>query len=62
MKRRTDSSGVWAMPILLGVLSAVGLVAALLSSGLGDWISWVALAVPVIVSFWWSLKPNRNAG
>ncbi len=40
---------VWPAPIALGVLSAVGLTAALLSDGLGDVLAWAALAVPVVV-------------
>ncbi len=41
---------VWLVPIALGLLSGVGLVAALLSDGPGDVLSWLALAVPVAVS------------
>lgn len=58
MKSKPGIMHVWLVPVLLGLLSAVGLLAALLSSGPGDWISWCALAVPVAVSFWWSVKSS----
>ena len=41
---------VWGAPIALGVLSAVGLVSALLADGLGDVVSWIALATPIGVA------------
>ena len=40
------------MPLLLGVLSAVGLIAALLADGAADTMSWLALCAPVAVSLW----------
>ncbi|MDQ3773507.1 MAG: hypothetical protein M3461_03585 [Pseudomonadota bacterium] len=40
------------MPILLGTASALGLIAALVSDGLGDVVSWIALAAPVVVCAW----------
>ncbi|MDH3065433.1 hypothetical protein QEP16_19035 [Achromobacter insolitus] len=45
---------VWGAPILLGVLSAFGLLAALLGTGGWHWASWTALAIllVVIVRYW----------
>ena len=37
------------MPIAIGVMSAVGLISALLGDGLWDTLSWIALAIPVAV-------------
>ena len=49
----------WGAPLALGVLSLVGLVAALVADGWGDALSWIALAVPVAVSVWgWSRPPG----
>lgn len=45
-------SHTWAMPVLLGVLSLVGLLTALFSDSWGDWLSWVALGVPAIICLW----------
>ena len=45
---------LWAWPLLLGVLTAVGLVAALFSDGgFGDLLAGVCLAVPVVVGAWY---------
>lgn len=51
---------IWTAPILLGVLSAVGLIAALLSDGAGDVLGWLTLGVPVAVVLWY-LSPRNQA-
>lgn len=38
------------MPVLLGVVSALGLAAALLFDTWGNWLSWAALAAVAAVS------------
>ncbi|MBP7335146.1 hypothetical protein [Niveispirillum sp.] len=43
---------VFAAPILIAVLSIVGLVAALTGDGWRDALSWAALAVPVLAVAW----------
>lgn len=43
---------IWRAPLWLAALSALGLVAALLSDGPGDVLAWLALAVPVLVVAW----------
>ena len=51
---------IWTAPIYLGVISTVGLIAALLSDdGLGDYLAWLALGLPVAVVGWWA--PPRRA-
>ena len=46
---------IWGAPIVLGVLSVFGLLAALLGTGVWHWASWVTLAalLVVIVKYWW---------
>jgi hypothetical protein len=44
---------VWFWPIVVGVLSAIGLLSGLLYDGLGDAVSWLALLVPVALSVWY---------
>lgn len=43
---------VWTAPIALGVVTAAGLIAALLSDASGDALAWLALAAPIVVICW----------
>jgi hypothetical protein len=53
-----ESKKMWGAPIALGVLTATGLLSALVSDGgFGDWWSWVGLGVPVAVMAWYWWKP-----
>jgi hypothetical protein len=47
---------LWGMPILLGILTTIGLVAALLGDGLLDYVSAVALAIPTGLGAWHGLR------
>jgi hypothetical protein len=47
---------VWGMPVLLAVLTIVGLVAALLGDGIWDLVSAVSLGAPVLVGAWYGLR------
>jgi hypothetical protein len=49
---------VWFAPLVLGVSSAVGLVAALVSDDLGDWLAWAAVGLPAAVALLFSLRPE----
>jgi hypothetical protein len=48
----TMNKSVWAMPILLAVLTLFGLLAALLGLGIWHWLSWITLCVPLGVVAW----------
>jgi hypothetical protein len=41
---------VWGWPIVVALLSTVGLVTALVGDGVWDVFSWAALALPVVIS------------
>jgi len=47
---------VWTMPVLIGLSTSVGLVAALFSDGIGDVASWLALGLPGVIAIGCSLK------
>lgn len=49
---------VWTAPIVLGVVTAVGLISALLSDTSGDVLAWLALAAPIVVICWY--VPRRK--
>ncbi|NNG21741.1 hypothetical protein [Telluria aromaticivorans] len=52
---RTPSQ-IWGVPVLLAVLTTIGLVSALLGDGVWDLVSAVALGAPVAVGVWYSLR------
>jgi hypothetical protein len=41
---------VWRWPLWIGIASLVGLVSALLGDGIWDLLSWVTLALPVLIA------------
>ena len=43
---------VWTAPIALGVLTAVGLISALISDSVGDVLAWLTVGAPVAVVLW----------
>ncbi|MGC1173740.1 hypothetical protein [Polaromonas sp.] len=47
---------LWGWPVALGVLSATGLLSALVSEGWGDVWSWLALGGPVLVMAWFAWR------
>jgi hypothetical protein len=48
---------LWGMPVLLGVLTAAGLVAGLLGDGWWDAVAVAGLGMPVAVGLWHIFKP-----
>lgn len=62
MSATGERNQVWRMPLVLGLLSAIGLASALFSDGIGDWVSWLALGAPVAASVWYGLRrgPGRS--
>lgn len=61
MTHRSGGPGhsTFAIPIVLAVLSLVGLVAGLIGDSLFDLVSWIALASPV-VAIGWALVLRRT--
>lgn len=60
MKHRTLWQ-IWRFPFWVGLLSLAGLLTALFSDGWGDWSSWLALAVPVVVCLYFSLSDSSSS-
>jgi len=56
MKTSLTGIQIWAMPVLLGLVSACGLIAALLFDSSGDAVSWFALAAPVVTALWYGVR------
>lgn len=57
MTRQLPARRIWAMPILLGVSSAIGLSAALLGDGIWDVLSWISLGVPALLCLRYLIRP-----
>lgn len=51
---------IWGMPILLGLLSGVGLISALLEDGMWDMVSWLALGIPTALMCWYWFRPAQH--
>jgi len=51
---------LWGMPILLGLLTTIGLLSALLGDGPWDIVSAVALGIPVLIGLRYSLRGWRS--
>ena len=47
---------LWGMPILLGLLTTIGLISALLGDGIWDILSAFALGIPVVAGLWYCLR------
>lgn len=47
---------VFGPPVLLAVISAIGLLSALLGNDIWDVLSWIALGTPVAVVAWYGCK------
>jgi hypothetical protein len=44
---------IFALPVVIGILSTVGLLAALIGDGWWDGLSWATLSVPVLLCFFY---------
>ena len=51
---------LWGMPILLGLLTIIGLLSALLGDGIWDIVSAFALGLPVLIGLRYSLRGWRR--
>jgi len=47
MRSTLNKRQIWGIPLLLGLTTAVGLIAALMGDGVLDVVSWIALAIPI---------------
>ena len=52
MRKKHGLAAIFAIPLLVALVSIAGLVVALTGDGLRDAASWFALAIPVFVVGW----------
>ncbi len=58
--RRQTLWRIFVIPLVLGVLSTVGLVSALVGDGVWDGVSWLTLGIPILLCAYFLLKPRRG--
>ena len=54
--RRQTNVQIFAVPLVFGVLSVVGLISALVGDGLWDGVSWLTLTIPILLCGYFLLK------
>ncbi|NYT38109.1 hypothetical protein ERD78_14580 [Allopusillimonas soli] len=59
MKASTRFRRLWGAPIVLGVLTCFGLLAALLGVGFWHFLAWAALSIPLVVGVWFWAFPRQ---
>ena len=57
--RRRTIGQIFGIPLLIALLSAIGLVSALIGDGIWDSISWITLLIPILLCGFFLLKPKR---
>lgn len=51
---------IWLVPIILGLLSAIGLLSALTGDDIWDVLSWVTLTLPLAVAVYYLVKNLKS--
>ena len=59
MKKAGGLRAIFAIPLLLAIVSIAGLVVALTGDGWRDAMSWAALAIPVF-AVGWAMRTRRT--
>ncbi|GAB3257639.1 hypothetical protein GCM10027347_20280 [Larkinella harenae] len=49
---------IWIIPLVLALLSMIGLIAALVGDGMMDFVSWLTLGIPLVVIGWFVSRPQ----
>ena len=47
---------LWGWPLAIAILSAVGLIGALVGDGAWDWLAWIGLGMPAGAALWFGLR------
>jgi len=59
VKNRRTLGQIFAAPLAVGVLSTVGLLSALIGDGWWDVVSWLSLALPVLLYLFFVARQTR---
>lgn len=58
--RRRSLGEIFAIPFVLGILSSIGLISALVGDDVWDGVSWIMLGIPILLCAYFLLKPRRG--
>lgn len=47
------ASAIWTIPAVLFVVIVIGLAAALLGTGVWQWVSWICMTIAPVVAVWY---------
>jgi hypothetical protein len=47
---------LWGWPVAIAIVSAIGLVGALVGDDGWDWLGWFGLGVPTVAALWFGLR------
>ena len=61
MRNRRTLGQIFVAPIVVGLLSAIGLVAALIGDGWWDAVSWFSLGLPVLLYLFFVMRRKHVA-
>ena len=56
LRHRRTLQQIFALPILIGILSTVGLISALVGDGWWDGLSWASLSLPVLLYLFFYIR------
>jgi hypothetical protein len=57
--RRKTIGQIFGIPLLMALLSAIGLVSALVGDGIWDSVSWAALLIPILLCGYCLLQAQK---
>ena len=61
MRNHRTLRQIFALPIVIGILSTVGLIAALVGDGWWDGLSWASLSLPVLLYFFFTIRRRATS-
>ena len=59
-RRALPLSRIFAVPFAIGVVSAIGLVAALVGDDIWDVVGWLGLGIPAGIAVWFMQRPRES--
>ncbi len=61
MRNHRTLGQIFGAPLVVGVLSTIGLISALVGNGWWDAVSWVSLGLPVLMYVFFTLRRRTEA-